>query len=275
MGKVFTWGEVERNEVPKPADFDVVVNTIRRTLAYEPSVIMATLFGSVVSGTANIRSDIDCFVFFAPESTPDLISTLHNLHKDAKRQFVSINFVPCDSIIASTHMHLFGPLFREHLIRSAVAGGYIKADVVLTFAPSITPQQETEEYLRAKMYRLQEAYTEIAYINDEQRAKILKKSLEAPMHIARKMLGVLGFSLDGTKQEILHKYELHAPWCLVRHLRSLTEVDAMYTRELEHQLHHADERAYRDMLQQLAMCHLPETIAFVRGNILWLSEELA
>jgi predicted nucleotidyltransferase len=274
MGKVFTWNEVKEKKVPGPENFEIVAQAIRQTLKTDPYVIFATLFGSMVNGGADIRSDIDCFLLYDAEHELLIMKALHDLQYMAKHHHVPVNFVPCDTTIAQTHMHLFGPLFRQHLYMAGLAGGGIKCDVEKSFAPSITPRQEAEEFFRAKMYTLQEGYSEVLYASDEKQASVLKKSLEAPIHIARKILGALCHKVDGTKSEILQAYQKRAPACLVEQLRYLVEVDARYTRDLKRHLLVRHEAEYRNTLK-LLVTQVPHAISFVRGNIVWFNDELA
>jgi hypothetical protein len=62
MGRVFTWDEVLRKEVPTPDDFRFARSALELRFLGESSILYVLLFGSVVRGDQNCRSDFDCLV---------------------------------------------------------------------------------------------------------------------------------------------------------------------------------------------------------------------
>ena len=64
MGKVFTWDEINSKKIPQVDSFHKVSSEIREILLPEKSIVTALLFGSVVRGDFNIRSDIDCVIIY-------------------------------------------------------------------------------------------------------------------------------------------------------------------------------------------------------------------
>lgn len=272
MGKVFTVEDVMENRIPELNNFRLVRDHMRRVLFADQSIDTAVIFGSVLTGTFDIRSDIDCFVAYHVEKQSDAMQTLQQLHEFGDSLLVPVNFVPADYTILATKMHLFGPLFRDNLHNAVGSGGLIKGSLDGLFDESVGPGEELEEYVRAKMYTLQESVTEIASASEEKKMRTLKKSLEAPMHVARKMLGARESICYGSKTEVLSGYARCAPRCLASQLSRLVDVDRAYTNEIKEQQKFPNEKKYLAKLADLEG-RIPQTLEFIRGNILWLSEE--
>lgn len=64
MGRIFTWDEISNLKVPKTMDFQNVVKLLREEISREPTIVSAVIFGSVLRGDFNCRSDIDCLVIY-------------------------------------------------------------------------------------------------------------------------------------------------------------------------------------------------------------------
>ena len=270
VGQVFTWEVLSSGKVPQEESFRVVMEKLRATLGAESSVVSALLFGSVVRGDSNIRSDIDCGVIYETEQEPAAVAAMHSVDRLACSLHVPINFVPCDTVLASTRLHHLGTSFTQHLQTSIAAGGLIKGDFLGFLAPTLPTQLEVETYIEAKMYKLQESYAQMASFSDERLAVFLKKVLEAPMHVARKML-VHGDLLRGDSKVKVHERYLQVmPQHLGEQLFSLVLTDAWYSEELATQRLFLNEARYEKAIDHLKR-NVPHVLRFLRSNILLLN----
>jgi hypothetical protein len=269
MGQVFTWGAVRTGRIPKPGSFNRVAELMRGTLAREPSVVSALLFGSVIRGDSNVRSDIDCVVLYEKCEQRHAMRTMHRLDCAAAKMYVPINFTPCDTVLATTRLHHLGSSFVRHLHASIDAGGLIKGDLVPALAVTIPVEQEIENYITAKMYNMQESYAQMATFSEERLASFLKKSLEAPTHIARKMLIYEGQLRGDSKRQVQEQYGNVMPAALADQFDALLATDCLYTHELEKQRRRANRQRYARIIRHL-ISEVPRTLEFIRSNILRL-----
>lgn len=269
MGKVFTWKEVVRKRVPRPEDFRLVIDEARGFFAGEESIVGAAVFGSVIRGDCNIRSDVDCFVLYDHTQEREAFRVLQSVTAVASLHRVPLTCIPCDTLLAATHMHHIGSSLRRHLGKSMRIGGLLKGDPLRHIVGVRSSEKEVEEYLRFKLYGIQEAFGEVRTFSEEKFVSYLKKMLEAPVHVARKVLEHQGL-LDGdSKREVLASYVKHMERGLSDQLRSLVMLDTLYTTVLLQQLEHPDESDYRVFLQVL-LSNSENVIAFIRANSMFL-----
>lgn len=271
MGQVFTWNAVRNRKVPARESFAVVAKSLRTTLATEPTIAAALLFGSVVRGDLNIRSDVDCLVLYETNGEAIAMETMHALDMAAHSLHVPINFTPCDTQLAQTRLHHLGVSFLRHLQASIDAGGCIKGDLVALVAPTISAKLEIESYIKMKMYNMQESLAQMTSFSEERMASFLKKALEASTHVARKMLIYEGTLEGDSKREVQQRYQETMPPRLSQLFGHLLSVDARYSLELERQLEGPDATAYAMTLQRI-QSELRNLLEFLRLNILRLNE---
>lgn len=271
MGQVFTWDAIRAERIPKQESFQHVVEDLRGTLAAEPSVASALLFGSVLRGDSNIRSDVDCVVIYHTGQEGQARSILHAINRRAHAEHVPINYTPCDTVLARTRLHHLGNSFITHLQASIDAGGLIKGNLVDLLAPTIPATQEIESYIKMKMYTVQESLMEMTSFSEERLAAFLKKALEAPTHVARKMLIYEGALRGDSKRDVRESYREVMPGHLSEQLEYLLAVDAWYSEKLQCQMNDPDKRLYADTLTMLE-ADLPHVLGFLRANILRLND---
>lgn len=269
MGKVFTFEEIEEGRVPRPENFNLVASRLREELLYESSVVCALLFGSVVRGDSTIRSDVDCVVVYDVQKEKSAVRVMHRLNRFANTLHIPINYTPCDTAVARTYLHALGKAFVQHLQAAIDAGGIIKGNLVDILAPTMSATQEVESYISRKMFSLMESYAEMSTYSEERLFAFLKKALEAPMHVARKMLIYEGTMQGDSKREVQEQYKVTMPMRLVKQFEGLQLGDSLYTKELKHQIKHPNEVEYKNELLALRM-QLPYVLEFIRGNIQYL-----
>lgn len=271
MGQVFTWDAVHAGKIPKQESFHRVASLLRARLSVETSVVSALLFGSVVRGDFNIRSDIDCVVIYETSQEKSAMTAMHEIDRAAHALYVPINFTPCDTVLAKTRLHHIGTSFVRHLHAAIEAGGLIKGNLVDVLAPTIPVTQEIESYIKMKMYSMQESLAQMTSFSEEKRVAFLKKALEASTHVARKMLISEGALLGDSKKEVRAGYRATMPEELSRQFDHLLRLDALYSINLERQLLEPNEESYYSVLDQLEE-RLPLFLEFLRSNILRLNE---
>lgn len=271
MGQVFTWDAIQAGRIPEKESFNFVAAALRETLAMESSVVSALLFGSVVRGDFNIRSDIDCVVIYETEEQEWAMGAMHEVSRLALGLHVPINFTPCDTVLAQTRLHHLGSSFVRHLQSSIDAGGLIKGNLVDLLAPTVPVAEEIESYIKHKMYSLQAAIAQIAFFSEAEVARLLRKALEAPMHVARKMLIYEGALGGDSKGEVRERYRETMPRSLSDPFDLLLRADFFYNIDLACHLEEPDQDKYAVVLGQLQQ-QLPRVLGFLRANILRLND---
>lgn len=271
MGQVFTWDSVRDGRIPKKESFHHVATILRETLSSKPSIVSALLFGSVVRGDFNVRSDIDCVVIYKTDEEARAMHAMHEVDQMAHALHVPINFTPCDTVLAETRLHHLGMSFIRHLQASIDAGGLIKGNLVDLIAPTIPAEQEIESYIKMKMYSMQESLAQMTSFSEERRVAFLKKALEASTHVARKMLIYEGTLRGDSKKEVWERYRETMPKSLADQFDHLLRLDSGYSTDLELQLEEPNQGKYEASLYQLRE-QLPKVLGFLRSNILRLNE---
>ncbi|OGF76371.1 hypothetical protein A3H65_01155 [Candidatus Giovannonibacteria bacterium RIFCSPLOWO2_02_FULL_45_14] len=271
MGRIFTWDEISNLRVPRTLDFQKVAGLLKEEISREPSIVSAVIFGSVLRGDFNCRSDIDCLVIYDSVREIQAATFLQQLDEKARALNVPINFTPCDHTIATTRFHQLGPLFLKHIYRAVETGGLIKGDFRGRLAASVMPREEIESYVRSKMYTIQEGYAEMRTFGDERLAVFLKKVLEAPMHVALKMLLFIGEVEDDSKKAVAAKYAMIFPEELWDRLFRIIDIDKWYTGEVNRQLDKKDRHTYNLCMREIRL-EIPQTLKFLRSNILYLTK---
>lgn len=270
MGQVFTWDAIQAGRIPKKESFHRVATELRTVLFDEPSIVSALLFGSVVRGDFNIRSDIDCAVIYETPEEEWAMRAMHEVSQMAQELHVPINFTPCDTTVAGTRLHHLHRSFVRHLQASIDAGGLIKGTFVDLLAPTIPAEQEIESYIKMKMYSIQESLAQSAVFTREEVARFLKKAFEAPVHVARKMLIYENRLFDDSKRGVQNRYREVMPKALSELLDDLARADYSYSIDLDVQLEEQHQEKYRRTLDRL-QGHVPRVLKFLRANIVRLN----
>ncbi len=270
MGQVFTWDAVQHGHFPNPESFTEVLAMVRDDLASVPAILGAIACGSVIRKDHNVRSDIDCFVLYDHTKTRGAFKFMQRMTVMAAGVHVPLAFIPLDMQLARTPMHHVGPSFLEHLQKSVKAGGILKGNPLALVGPSIYTRDELEAYMRVKMYNLQEAFAQSPTFSEERTASYLKKLLEAPMHIARKVLAHSAPLEEDSKQYVKERYRQVMPANLAGQLDFLVRLDEAYTAEFYAQRAAPNETQYRDHLANL-MESSYTVLQFIRENLVHIA----
>jgi hypothetical protein len=197
---------------------------------------------------------------------------MHEMVAIARQRYVPLVFVPCDIAIARTRFHHMGGSFVRHLEASAAAGGILKGDLTSYLAPGAQEMEELEGYLRVKFYNLQERYALVGSMGEQERAAFLQKVLEAPLHVARKVLAHQRRLHDDSKQAVIREYQSLAQLTSLNTLfRRLVALDGGYTTELQQQITCPNRGTYEHYLDCI-QSETPTLLHFIRGNIQRLTE---
>ncbi len=266
MGQIFPWGAICEKKVPAIESFTNVKQKLIEALTAEPSIVCGLLFGSVIRGDFNIRSDVDCVVIYEKEQQKKALAALHRVGRVAFALHVPIEYTTCDTTVAKTHLHHFGPAFVRHLQSAIEDGGLVKGGFAGLLAPSVSEKIEIESYVRNKMGSLGDAFSDSVAFSDERMAAFLKKAFEAPMHIARKVLIYEETIRGDSKKDVQMRYRETVSQRLSKLFDYLIAVDAWYTKELVKHLEGPDKTAYTILLRTLEG-EIVNVLEFLRLNI--------
>lgn len=271
MGIVYTWDDVREGHIPTLNSFDLVAQQLRQTLASHEAIESAVICGSVLRRDHNVRSDIDCVVLYDADQEWSAIQIMQQIGKDAASLHVPVNFVPVDTHLAASSMHQLGRSFAQHIKSAVDAGGLVKGCLPDGLAVTQAVPDEVRSYIRAKAYNLEEGWSSFSIFSQERKAAYLKKMLESPLHIARKILHFNGLMNGDSKSEVRDKYNEWADSTIKNLFEELLELDVWYTNQLEEQQNCSDETKYRECWETL-IAGIPMAISFVRQNALKLGE---
>lgn len=272
MGKVFTWDALAKGHVPTQEGFMAAHQLFRRAVEDENSIRTALAFGSVVRRDSNCRSDLDCLVLYEAHLEHQAMLAMQWIDRMAfNEHHVCVNYTPCDLQLATTRLHHLGPAFLRHLQAAIEQGGMVKGHLDLV-AKTVPEKAEIESYVRAKIFKLQQARSKWATKSAEERAVTCQKYLEAVMHIARKLLIYMGYMSGDSKREVVEAFTYWMPSSLTRKFKVALSVDARYTTEVELQL--CKPNAQRYVHVQSRLIYQIETIImdFLRECALHLNK---
>jgi hypothetical protein len=268
MGRVFTWDEVLRKEVPTPDDFRFARSALELRFLGESSILYVLLFGSVVRGDQNCRSDFDCLVVYDAAREEEAMRALADARRVANQNFVVPNILPVDSVLARSRFHSFGPTLTRHFNTCVKLGGVLKGKGTIELPEFSTVREDVENYLRRKLRRFVESRSRLDELDEKETAHFLQKLLEFPVHIARKMLELSGEAGDDdSKKIVFERYSASVVPDLRQMFERLLELDVLYTKELGRQLAKPNELDYQMMVATILEEAMSLATQFVRENI--------
>jgi len=271
MGKVFLWDEIKKGKIPQPSDFTTIVSRIRQDLGATDSVIGGILCGSILWNSCNQRSDIDCVVVYDPAKRRKVVDILRGINKAAANCHVPVEMIPLDSHIARTPLHHIGLSFAIHLRYAAENGGLIKENPLPFFVfDDASIVEDVRSYLRNKLRRLEKGLGALPTMEVAELHRFLQKVLEAPVHVARKILRWQKVKMvDDAKRTIMRYYPniANAQECDL--FAKITKADNKYTTELLAQFQHPNEDRYSETIEEVKDLAW-DTLEFVRLNALRL-----
>ncbi|MDP2651275.1 MAG: nucleotidyltransferase domain-containing protein [bacterium] len=279
MSKVFAWHEIwpiTRRAIPSIEDFHQTARDIREKLAQDGSIIGGILYGSAIWSTYSRRSDIDCIVLYWSEKRDSAFKTFREVSVLASDYDVPIDLYFVDTEIASASMHRITLSLTKHLEYAVNHGGLVRENPLpyLSFKPT-SDEEEVVSYLSHKLGRLEREFAKISTIRMKgpEFYRFLQKVLEAPIHIARKMLWLEGVEMeDDSKDSVLHYYPSIASERELNLLKLVVKADRNYTRVLQSVLDEKlNHQQYSITLEELASVTALHSLEFARLNVLRLA----
>lgn len=271
MGKVFSWREIEEGKIPQPQDFAIVVSKIRQKLEAADGVIGGILCGSILWNSCNQRSDIDCVVVYEPRARREVVEVLRGINQAAADLHVPAEMIPLDIHIARTPLHHIGLSFAVHLRYATENGGLIKANPLPFFTfNDASVVDDVRGYLRNKLRRLEKGVSALPTMENAELHRFLQKVLEAPVHVARKILWWQRVETpDDAKRTVMRYYPDIASAQERELFAKITVTDSQYTTELLAQLQNPDKVRYSQAIEKVKDLAW-DTLEFVRLNALRL-----
>lgn len=268
MSRILTFAEIKGKKVPSAKDFQEVSEYTYDAVRPGSAIVFALIFGSVVRGDANTRSDLDIAAVYDPDQEKEAIVVLQQIDQFAQRHNVSINYAVTDKQIARTRLHHVGPLFMDHLVTASASGGLLKGSLRV-FTLSTREKSEFESYLSVNAYRLTAGFAKYTTMSARDRCRFLAKVFDIPFHVARKTLMVRGLltAEDDGRSRAIEEYARFMPATLGETLANLEAWNEKYARELGSQLRKPDQASYRSMLNVIAKRGTSLALRFLRGNI--------
>ena len=271
MGKVFSWNEVEERKIPQPSDFTTVVSKIRQDLGATDGVVGGILCGSILWNSCNQRSDIDCVVVYDPAKRREVVGVLRGINQAAADHHVPAEMIPLDLHIARTPLHHIGLSFAVHLRYATENGGLIKENPLPLFVFDDTRVvEDVRGYFRNKLRRLEKGVSALPTMEVTELHRFLQKVLEAPVHVARKILWWQKVeTADDSKRTVMRYYPDIASAQERDLFAKITTADSEYTTELLAQLQCPDKVLYSRAIEEIENLAW-DTLEFVRLNALRL-----
>ena len=271
MGKVFSWSEIEERKIPQPSDFTTVVSRIRQDLEATDGVIGGILCGSILWNNCNQRSDIDCVVVYNPAKRREVVDVLRGINQAAADHHVPAEMIPLDLHIARTPLHHIGLSFAVHLRYATENGGLIKENPLPLFVfDGASVVEDVRGYLRNKLRRLEKGVSALPTMEVAELHRFLQKVLEAPVHVARKILWWQKVETpDDAKRTVMRHYPDIANTQERELFAKITTADSQYTTELLAQLQSFNENRYSETIEEVKDLAW-DTLEFVRLNALRL-----
>lgn len=273
MGRLFSWKDVKEKRVPQPSSFVMVERRIGVTLTDANSIIGGLICGSTLYGNHTQRSDIDCVAVYDPNCFGEATEIFQQLSKFANSLYVPLEIMSFDLDIAKTRLHDIGLSFAAHLHNAATNGGIIKEDPLpfFNFDLGFDLTEDNRGYLRNKLKTMKKGINSLDTMRATKLYDFLKKVLEAPIHIARRMLQLSRVEMpDDSKQEVLNHYAKVATLREMELFQRVVGVDSAYTDELVSQLENPDRRRYFEMIKRVKLASF-DAFKFVRLNALRLA----
>lgn len=272
MGRIFTFKQVLEDCVPRMDDFSKVVQKIKSEFDDDKSVLGAVLCGSFALGNHNPRSDLDCLLIYQPNRFSPIEYQLQSINSFAESFNVRVEFIPIEKEVAEKSLHAIGHSFFAHIERSLKSGGLVKKNP-LPFIKlrKSDPRVEVLRYLINKMHSLNKGLARMNTMEETELCRFLQKVLEAPIHVARKMLWLTGKKLrDDSRKEIVVCYSKMMTDRLIKQpFSELVRIDNFYSEQLaEGNL--SSKRCHEDMISMISE-NAYQSLDFVRSNALLIS----
>lgn len=256
MGKVFSWDEIASGKVPELPAFNKIAEIMKREINTNPGILGGLLFGSFLWGCHNRRSDLDFLVVYEPTARDQVMDRLRQIKIKAWDLSVPLALITIDRRLASSPYHSINPLFAKHFEVIVRNNGVIKANPLEYFHfDSFDNRIHFQNYMKFKLRFLGNDLVAFETMSVSALHRYLQKMLEAPVHIARKILNLHGCQLENDSSgQVIEKYldilgqdEAGLPQLF----RELIGRDFQYNADLIDQLINPNEQKYKKTIADL------------------------
>ncbi len=271
MGRVFSADDLWKRKILMLSDFDEVSHEVKERLSACDGVIGGLMFGSVLWKHYTKRSDLDCLVLYDSclvRINPNQLFL--ELNKFAAGFYVPLQLIGIDVAIAQVGLSDVGPSFFTHLQLAVNYGGIIKKNPLPFFKPpAMSFAEDAREYLRRKWRKMQNGVNSLLTLQTCDLFRFLQKVLEAPIHIARKMLHVSSVLMEtDSKQEVIAHYSKIASAKELELFEKIVGIDSEYSAELDRQWKNFDiKSSYKKMIDKIKATAY-DTLEFTKLNLL-------
>ncbi len=266
MGRIFTGEEIRLGHVPKTETVTDFIAQLRETAERTHGFRGGVLCGSYAGGTATLRSDIDGILVFDDTWFSDADSLMCGLHRMAAERFVPLDMRAIPTSLAQNGGHGISLSFAKHLNDAALYRNGGIGDNPMPFFAYRTRDKAREawDYVARKIQRFRHAMYRFDSLSLADQAKFLQKMIEAPIHVARKILQLEGsLEPDDSRETVIRTYRVNTGGRERPKLfNGLVSADNAYTEHLPTylQFHIADD--YRAELSTLKI-EIPNCIRFL------------
>jgi predicted nucleotidyltransferase len=279
MGKVFTWEEIKEGKVPSIERFYLVRDKLLypqlRDFLSEELILGAMVFGSVVTGDVNERSDVDVLIV-ASNHLEKLGPRLRELKDKAKKIHVPLDLIVIPSELAKSSMHSVTLALLDYL---EILNKKRRVKIIGKNPINLLSQgMRISDYLddvrnrfRFSINRLLKTFLgiEAEMERPSKYCYCLRRALEAPFHTARRMLILTGKREVIMKAEILKGYRESFDNKLGDLLFQVSQIDSAYTNFIskEKSNQKLSLNLYQKVLKELEKT-IPLALEFERQNAL-------
>lgn len=185
--RIFSPEELSEGNIPHLESFAKLADRAREMLERNPAVGGAVILGSAANGTPTHASDFD--IVISLRDPPRAYPAINSLAMTAKRSFIPLQPILILEEHARAGFHSIDCGFREHVNAAIKRHGFIKANPLegVSFEWR-DPRAEVRDYVTRKHHALLRDYAMWSALDFHARAKQLKRIMEAPVAVARKIL---------------------------------------------------------------------------------------
>ena len=210
MSRIFSPEELAMGKVPMTRDFELSLRYIHLTMQEEKTGLIAGLhFGSThpKRNDLDITSDIDLLVVYDDEWKDYAYSAMMKMVSFAANRNVPLQIIPFSRNITEGGFHTIGEDFAHHLNWAALHGGVINKNPMDFIVPHTT-RWDASAYVMGKLSSILKGFVRHSNMSEEERRTYLRKVLDVPSYLGRKVLWEIGEKLYvDSKSQVQEAYD--------------------------------------------------------------------
>ena len=236
----------------------------------KPEVTAAQVFGSCAFGSCKWRSDLNVLIVGLEGHRRDIRREVAALADTIMKEYavpLSVQLVCTDQF--TNGLDMLPRPFVKHIHRVAsLEDVRIKGDV-----PALVPlyqlrQEDVLVQAKEAFKSIEAALMRADRLHDSQLPRLLQKVAEAPVHVARAQLDLMGeLGTDDQSQTVFEQYvaSMLLPTKLVQAFSIAHEVNHVYDQQLLAHMWSSSNETYVRMLHQLQKWYAPVTLAYLES----------